>query len=164
MIIDITGAITQEAFGRIVDSYNELQQEDFIDIYLNSTGGETDFGDAILDIINKNSGVTTLTAYGKICSSAFDIFYKAKCSKRLLDGTIGMAHLSRIEMENLTVTDSRERGEVTFYRKWWAGDKKKRLQFYEELGMETKELSRIKKGENVYFQYNRLLELLNGKS
>lgn len=162
--IDITEAISPEAFGKILKAYNDLKGEETIDIYLNTSGGDAESGDAMVDIINNNAKVTNLIAYGKICSAGFDLYFKARCPKRLLDGTIGMAHLARVEMENFTVTNSKEQIEAGFYKSWWMEDKKKRLKFYEELGMEKKELLKIKKGGDVYFPYNRLLELLNGKS
>lgn len=164
MVIDISGAINQDAFGNVIKAYNSLPEDEKLDIYINSSGGDPESGDAIVDLINNNSHKTNLIAYGKICSACFDAFYKARCSKRILDGTIGMAHLARVEMENFTVTDSKETIEATVYKKWWAEDKKKRLKFYETLGLENKELLKIKKGGDVYFQHNRLLELLNGKS
>jgi len=164
MVIDISGTIDQDAFGNIIKAYNNLPNDEGLNIYINSSGGDPDFGDSIIDVINNNKEQTTLIAYGKICSAAFDLFYKAKCSKRLLDGVIGMAHLARVEMENFTVTDSKETIEAGIYKKWWAEDKKKRLKFYEDLGLDRKELQKIKQRGDVYFQYNRLLELLNGKS
>lgn len=162
--IDITEAISPEAFGKVIKAYNDLKLEETIDIYLNTSGGDPESGDAIVDVINNNANVTNLIAYGKICSAGFDLYFKARCPKRLLDGTIGMAHLARVEMENFTVNDSKEKVQAGFYKNWWNEDKKKRLKFYEDLGMEKKELLKIKKGGDVYFSNNRLLELLNGKS
>lgn len=163
MVIDISGEISQEAFGNLIRAYDSLQNDDILRIYINSTGGDPSFADAILDFIENNK-VVEIIAYGKIYSAAFDIFYKAKCPKRIVNGIMGMAHLSRIEMANFTVTDNEEISQASNYKNWWNQDKLNRLKFYEEIGMTKKELSKIKKGEDVYFQHERLLELLNGKS
>lgn len=165
MITEISGIIDQEAFSKITRAYNELELSEPLIIYLNSQGGDPDIADAIVDVINSSDGPnpTILIAYGKIFSAAFDLFYKAQCTKRLLDGTIGMAHLSEIEMDSFIVTDTKDTISASTLRKWWAEDKKKRLSFYEKMGIEKKDLMKIKKGEDVYFQHERLLELLNGK-
>jgi hypothetical protein len=164
MVIDISGEISQEAFGSLIKAYNSLSSEETLDIYINSCGGDPDYGDAIVDLIYSNKEKTKLIAYGKLFSATFDLFFKVECSKRLLDGTIGMAHLASVEMENFTVTDGRHNDSAVNSKKWWEEDKKKRLKFYEQLKMSNIELRKIKKGGDVYFQYNRLLELLNGKS
>lgn len=162
--MDISGAIDQDAFGKIIKAYNDLSPDGELQIYINSSGGDPEIGDAIVDLINNNSEITTLIGYGKLCSACFDLYFKTRCTKRLLNGTIGMAHLSRVEMETFTITDNKERMEADVYKKWWNEDKNKRLKFYEEIGLEKKEILKIKKRGDVYFQHNRLLELLNGKS
>lgn len=166
MIIEISGTIDQEAFGKVIKAYNELESNEPLEIYLNSSGGDPDTGAAILDVINSNDNTnpTTIIAYGKIFSAAFDLYYKAKCSKRILSGAMGMVHLSRLEMDKFDPMDNKDSANAAAYKIWWDNDKKERLGLYQSLGIEKKDLSKIKKGEDIYIQYNRLLELLNGKS
>lgn len=163
MIIDISEKIDEVTFGSLIKAYSTLGENETIQIYLNSSGGDPDFGSAMLDAINNKKEITTLIAYGTIYSAAFDLFFKVQCEKRILNGTIGMAHLSRIEFNNFTIEGKPDNQQILVYKKWWEIDKRERLKFYEEVGIDKKDLLKIKKGLNIYFQYNRLLELLNGK-
>lgn len=164
MTVDISGKMDQEAFGNILKAYNSLIKGNSLDIYLNSDGGDPEIADAIADLIENTDYLITIIGYGKLFSAAFDLYFKARCHKRLLAGTVGMSHLARVETEEFDSSNAGHKIEMLAYKKWLDNDKKERLKFYEYIGMEAKELSRIKKGGDVYFQYNRLLELLNGKS
>lgn len=161
MVIGITGSIETEILDKLIRTYNELP--DKLDIYLNSEGGDPDIGVAIIDLINNNSEKTKIIGYGKLFSTGFDIFFKSNCKRLLLSGVLGMAHMVALEMKDFSINESSSVSEASNYKKWLEQDKKSRLVDYEKIGLNKKELSKIKSGGDCYFQFNRLLELMNGK-
>lgn len=162
MVIGITGSIETDNLDKLMAAYNECP--DKMEIYLNcENGGDPDIAEAIIHIVNKNKEKTTIIGYGRLFSAAFDLFYKTTCNRLLLPGSIGMVHLSRVEISSLSVANETDKSEANIYKKWFNEDKKSRLKFYEELGLGKTYISKIKKGQDVYLQYDKLLELMNGK-
>lgn len=160
MIIGITGEVNNDSFEKLVKAYNELKEKEDLEIYLNSEGGYTDYAEAIIDIINTHREVTSMVGYGELLSAGFDIFFRSLCEKSLLRGTLGMAHLSRVET-SITIKSGKTQDEhEAGYKKWSKKDKIERLLFYEKLGMTQSELLKIKSGKEVYFDFDRLAELL----
>ena len=91
IILDDEGFETQ-MLNKIADFFNEKSQE-HLTIYLHSDGGRIAILDAILDLINSNPERFTLIGFNKLASCAFELYIKANCNKRLLNGTFGMYHL-----------------------------------------------------------------------
>lgn len=160
MILTISGEINNDSLERLVKSYNDLKDKEILEIYLNSEGGDPDFGVAMLDIINENPDRIHLVGYGKLFSAGFDLFLRARCTKDLLRGTLGMAHITSVEMADLEINKQADTEQVKAYKGWMIKDKKEKLDIYERLGFSKKELASVKKGNDVYFHFERLLELL----
>jgi hypothetical protein len=96
MFINISDEINDEKLDKLIDAYNALPENDILHIYLNSNGGEYPALQAMSHIINLNAKRTILYAYNYIASCAFELFFNAKCKKRLIDGCLGSYHQSRV--------------------------------------------------------------------
>jgi ATP-dependent Clp protease protease subunit len=161
--IYIVGEIKAKTVVNFLLDYDRLNPTKPITIYLNSPGGGVSHGLVITDVINNNYKNITLIACGEIFSAAFDIFYNTKCKRLILPETIGMAHFcwSMFQLD--------ESGKpVTEYDKFVMGvlknNKSKSIAMYKNIGLTSKELSKIKTGKDCYFTTERLNELLeNGK-
>lgn len=160
MIVTIEGEITNEAFIVILSGYNNLNEGEVLTIYLNSPGGNVDAMNVVIDFINGHAEEIELIGNWELCSAAFDIYMKAKCNKRLLPNTIGMAHYSSASVtvnENGELTDSYS--EVKFDQ--LRSEKDRSLSFFRKLGLTASELKTIKAGKEQFFTYERMLELSN---
>lgn len=128
-------------------------------IYLCSGGGFSWVADSVIDMINKNAGRTKLVAYGQISSSAFRIFMEAQCSKEILPNTYGMFHLS---IRGITLNDKKQPHaplDNFINNHLLDADYNTTLQLAEKWKFTQEEIDKLNNGEDVYFPYQRLLEL-----
>lgn len=157
-IFQIKGKLDFDLLDRFTECVN--QEHEKITIYLNCTGGSANVYEIMNDIINKNPDRFELIAMNGILSAAFMLFFKATCSKRIMMNTIGMIHQGNQEFtlnDNLKPT-------YTIDVAWKKRMKKEHLQgieFVKSIGLNKKELKKYKRGDDVYFQYERLVELFN---
>lgn len=93
-IIFLEGSVNEEMKNIVSQA---LESEGDITFYLNSTGGLGSSACPIIDMINKNKDRVTIIATTYIASNAFNIFFKTKCKREVLDSTEGMAHMARID-------------------------------------------------------------------
>lgn len=159
MICLLEGEINTDSVHKLVGAYNESYKlNTHLDIYLNTEGGDVGCMEAIIGLINTNRK-TTLTAYEKVYSAGFFIFFRSLCEKYLLPGTVGMFHYIKTPIsidENKKAYSSEDKALQA-----WAKDQNIWTnQLCIKLGMTPLEFNKIKKGEEVYFQYSRLLEFL----
>ena len=137
---------------------------DKVVIYLSSFGGSEWDAQVIIDMINENKDKVEVIGYGKLLSAAFLIFMDIKCKKRILDNSYGMFHQGNWS------TDIRYNGNPSsdFYKFRVKQTKSKIYPYYvdkcKEWGFNEQELKKYKKGEDVYFSYERFKELINHKS
>lgn len=113
MICNISEEFTKELLDRFCETLNNLGAKEKLTILLNSRGGEYPFAQAMLELINSESYVNriTLVGFNVLASSAFELFFLAKCDRKLIDGTIGMYHQSTISVEigeNLQPVDNED--------------------------------------------------------
>ena len=141
-----------------------ISSNDDIKIYLNSTGGSEWCSSAIIDIINSNKDKVELIGFGYLLSAAFHIMMESECKKRILDNTYGMYHqsiwdveISALNKPSNVLDKFRVEKSIKEYRVYYE-DKCK------EWGFNEQELKKYKKGEDVYFSYERFKELINHKS
>ena len=141
-----------------------ISSNDDIKIYLNSTGGMEWCSSAIIDIINSNKDRVELIGFGYLLSAAFHIMMESECKKRILDNTYGMYHQSVWDLEisalnkpSNVLDKFRVENSIKEYRIYY--EKK-----CKEWGFNEQELKRYKKGEDVYFSYERFKQLINHKS
>jgi hypothetical protein len=159
MVVNINEPITKDAFEKIILSFNNLKEGERLDIYLCSVGGDVSAMEAIVDFLDTNVDRVRLIGYGELFSAAFEIFFKSKCDRTLLSGTMGMAHFTGV---NVNFLDEKRPNKVDdkAYLQWSKIEKAGYVKFCESLGFNAKELERIRKGEDVWFQYDRLASFL----
>lgn len=160
MILSINTEINNEVLDRLVRTYNELKENEKLEVYFSSEGGDVEIGEAIIDLINEHADITSVVGYGTISSAAFDIFFRITCPKSILISTLGMAHSMRVELDKYDLSSKTDQQEFKAQKEWAKEHEKYRLDVYEKIGLNKKELTDIKKGNDVYFQFNRMIELV----
>lgn len=148
----------EEILKKVTEAVNS--DSEIITIYLNSDGGLVCVCQVLLDMINKNKDRFKLIGFESLSSAGFEFFVKAECEKQLLPYTFGMIHQAerRFHLNN-TLKPNNEGDKATFerVRKYTVPDDKI---FIQRLKLNPKELREYKKGNDVYFQYDRFLELI----
>lgn len=161
MILNISEDINSGSLNKLIDALNKLKDKEKLYLYLNTEGGEVDSMEAIIDIINQNCDIVELIGYGGLYSAGFVIFFSVECRKVLLPQTIGMFHLTFVKLETNGVST---KGIDRAMKNSLKEESERTLKFCNDLGMTKKEISNIMKGEDIFFQYSRMIEFLNNSS
>jgi len=161
-ILNIVGDIDEDMIYCFTEDYNKLKLDQPVTIYLNTGGGDTSIGDAIIDIINTSPFDITLVAAGYIYSAGFDIFFSSNCKKRILPGTLGMIHFS------YAMVDINENGQTStphakFLISEMKNSKANTVERLRELGLTPTELKKVNSNADCFFTTQRLNELLDGQ-
>src|SRR5688572_3153920 len=98
MILNLSGEVNQDSLNKLIDALNE-NEETRITIYLSSTGGDAGAASAIVHLISLNKKKIQIIGYDDLFSAGFYIFFKSDCEKILLNGTLGMYHLTCLEFD-----------------------------------------------------------------
>lgn len=148
--------ISDESTSEFIKFLNENKDED-IRFYLTSDGGETYSSQILIELINEKC--KEIVGVGNLASNAFYIFFEVKISKRLMQGCYGIFHLRgnsfRIQ-ENGKLEYESHLFELQELKK----DYNKTIKWCEDIGMNEKEIKKLKKNEDVYFTQDRMIELL----
>ena len=160
--MNIIGSITEELQEVFVKELNEITScnPTSIDIYLDSSGGNSFVSDAMADMItevNKQIPVT-LIATGNVMSAAFTLLFNSVCQKKVLDNCIGMYHKGKIDCElyDGNIFDR----EDTKKRKYALARELVNEEFIERIGLTEKEIKQYKKNKDVFFMPERMKELI----
>lgn len=160
MILNFKKEINDESADLLIDFINSTEGIKK-KIYLSSDGGFIYVAELIIDLINNNKQDIELIAYNYIGSSAFELFFKSKCKKRILEGTRGMLHFAKME---LTVNQKGKPVNKTAINFLKEEVSKRNDNLIKKLKLSSKELNKYNKGEDVEFSYNRMLEFLKNDS
>ena len=157
---NLHGNIDQEMLDKFVEFLNDTPEE-HVTVYLASGGGSAPIAAVLCEILSDPR--FTLCAYDQISSSAFWLFFKAGCKKRLIHGCEGMMH-------QMTFTvDLNEKGKPTgqienthqdvidFYAKHSES-------FMLELNPTSKEKNMFREGFDVMFSPDRMCEILSNQT
>ena len=150
--------IDEEFVIELAQKLNDLQEDEKLYWYFNSFGGETHAGFEIIDMINRNKNRIELIASENIFSTAFLIFFKAQCERKILPLTYGMMHCASTSFE------SKYGGKTASFEK----DRKNKFiavneflfNWCTDLGFTESELKKFKKTEDIYFNTVELHTLL----
>lgn len=136
-------------------------KEKLITIYISSDGGLVSVLESMLHIIASDPKRFIVVGYDELCSCGFEFYIRVNCQKSIIPGCIGMYHQST---NKIFLNDT---GKPAYYD-GEAYLKRKKKTFYPEMikfmndcEMTNREKKKIKKGEDVYFQYNRFKEIEN---
>lgn len=157
MILDLKGTINEEMVSDLVNFINEAQGTNK-KIYLQSQGGFIYCAEQMLDIINENAEEIEFVGHATLESSAFELFFKAKCKKRILNSTRGMLHFATADV---TLNQNGKPLSQTYVKHLKEEVAKRNDEIIKKLKLTAKEISKYNKGEDVEFSYKRMLELIN---
>lgn len=152
--------IDPELLDKFINIVNNPDNEKIV-IYLNSGGGSPFVSDVMIDIINKNINRFVIIANDLIGSSAFDLFFKSKCDRRIMPGTIGMYHQSYSSIDISENHKPAYQIDKAYYVRMNKVFYPEGIEFVSKLGLTKKEFKHYKNGDDLYFQYDRLTELFN---
>jgi len=164
MIMNFNDHLNRESFDyfvKTIDSFLMNRQEgEKLNIYFGSPGGINSIASAIIKLINDNKENIILYAYDQISSNGFKVFFEVKCEKMLIEDVIGMYHLTRIDeisiyeggkMNNNNTYEQFARKSVSSF--YYLNKVHKYVNFTKE------ELEDIKNHKDIFFNYNRLMEM-----
>jgi ATP-dependent protease ClpP protease subunit len=164
MVINLNGEINSDLLDKAIHSFNQLKDGEKLDIFLCSPGGDIYTMEAIIAFLSLNADRINLYGYGDLSSAAFIIFFRANCPKALLPGTTGMAHLVRLTGTFVgDIVNWKDKSESKFNVEWTKQLKKEFITFLDTLGLTEDELTKVKKGEDVFFLYKRMDQLLRNQ-
>ena len=133
------------------------QNEGRLLVGIQSSGGRSGISQMVLKILNDNAERITLCAVSGVYSAAFEVFKGFQGQKAMTDNTLGMAHYGKNDF-NLH-TNGRpvyfEDEAVLLQNKKAAPKEVAKAESY----MTPSELRRFKKGDEVYFSFDRMKEL-----
>lgn len=160
MIVHLSGDVDYEMFDNLVKGFNSLTKDDKFHIYFTCpNGGNADVNEAIIDFINKNKEYIGMTFYGELFSSGMVIFLSVQCQKSILPFTRGMYHFAWQEM-GISENGKPSTQYDNFSMKEMKKSKDISLAFLKNTKLSEKEIATIKRGKDVYFSHERMLQLI----
>lgn len=160
MILHLSGDVNYEMFDELIKAFNGLTAGDCLHIYFTCPeGGSADVSEAIIDFVNKNKDRIGMTFYGELFSSGMVIFLAVNCEKKILQCTRGMYHFSWQEM-GISENGKPSTEYDNFSMKEMKKSKEISIAFLKRTKLSDKEITTIKRGKDVYFSYDRMLELI----
>lgn len=151
----LDGQINSESCHKLIDFINT--NEGRLVIAINSTGGELSHSEFILRALNDNADRISLVAIERINSCAFSLFYEFNGARSMITPVHGMHHYG---YRDITINDDGRpsyasdkitKRQVVFY-------KKRSIDFAKKF-MTKKELRELKRGWDVYFDFDRMKEI-----
>lgn len=149
------GEFDADGIQSIINFVNANEGELSIGIW--SGGGRLEPTMFLTDFLNFHKDRITLTAVAGVFSAAFELFYFFKGKKKLHFGSKGMTHYGQMMIRykwNNDTTDAEYKIDKDFF-----SQQKKRTDKEGAKFMTVDELKRFKKGEDVYFDFNRMKEI-----
>jgi ATP-dependent protease ClpP protease subunit len=161
-VLYISGDLEDGQLHEFFYQFNKIDTKTHILIYLNSEGGDVGCGQILTDFINEHRDRITLVACGYIFSAAFNLFFECRCKRRISDGTLGMAHFSWATFDLDEGGKPKEEGDA-FLMEQMKANKNKTVEQFRKLGLNQRELKKLRDNKEVYFTTQRLKQLLDGQ-
>lgn len=164
-VLVLDGEIDLEMMQTLAASYSDMNPDtlvgptSFLDIYIRSGGGDNSIGIAMTDLVNTNECRTTLIAMGGVFSGAFELFFMADCEKRILPCTVGMYHYGAVDIV-FRDNNAPQKGADEAYLRTLESVKKRTDYVAKICGFTKEEIEKLEAGEDVGFDYMRMLEML----
>ena len=146
-----------ELLTKVTEAVNSDSER--ITMYICSDGGWVCVCQVLLNIINGNKERFKLIGFESLSSAGFEFFVKAECEKELLPYTLGMIHQPTRTMSLNNTLKPVGEGDKASYERVKKYTIPEDEIFIKRLGLKPKELREYKKGNDVYFQYDRFLEV-----
>ncbi len=157
--------INFDSLERFTEVYNRYMRGEinYIHMYLCSDGGDIHAMEVMIDMINDMGTNIGITAFGHVASAAFQLFFRAECPCRILPGTLGMMHQSRM---NLLISESGKTPhamDIAYQKYKFKYAKDTTVALSEFLKFTKKELNEINNSKDVWFSFERMQEMLRIK-
>jgi ATP-dependent protease ClpP protease subunit len=158
MKLSLSGDVNSRMLNKLVEAINERPENEKLSIYFTTPGGLVSVSDAIIDVINTTKNIEMIF-YGEIFSAGMIIFLKTKCKKRVLKEIAGMYHYC---FQALTINEGgKPSGPYdSFIVKDMKESRTRTAEYLKTTKLTDKEITQIKAGKDVFFTYERMLELL----
>jgi len=128
-------------------------------IYFCSEGGTDQGAIPLIHALNQRSRDFKLVGHDEIASNGFVVFFSFQGHKEILAGTTGHMHLGfRSVLMNSRGKYKDESEE--FYHENLKEQTPNEYSWVREIGLSQNEFKKYKSGKDVYFTYERMLELL----
>jgi len=131
-----------------------------IQILFSSMGGGYNTMNMLIHYIKNSEKYIQLVGSGEISSAGFILFFSCGNNNKILDGSYSVIHLGTRSVETRDLMNNKTFD--NFASKMLLADNKSIIEWYSSLGVTYQELNRLKKGEDIYFDTNRLNEILKG--
>lgn len=164
MTLTLSGGVNEEMFNKIVDSLNRLEDNESLIIYFTTEGGSVDWMEAIIHLINENEKLIQLIAFGEINSAGFDIFFRTRCSRKILPETISICHFNGVKVHMIDKKTINKRNYGDSWITWSENFLKNCTKLCSQLGFTDREMRMMKNGEDIFFQTDRIIEFLNNSN
>ena len=133
-------------------------------IYFSSNGGDLWLVEPIIKMINDNKERLEIIGVREISSSALSIFLGVKCKKSITKNTFAIWHKPSFSF-NLDDKNKPRNDFYKFKNKYIVEGFSKDFELeYKDWGLKKSEIKKYKKGEDVYFSYERFQEIINHTS
>lgn len=154
------GQINREMLDKFLEFLNSISDEDNVELFLRSTGGDVPTAGLIRGIINSER--FTIIAYDTIQSSAFWLFFTSHCKKKMVPGCEGMYH--QVSYDITVLSNGKAPGQVIdTYKGMKDFYDKETAEFMEQSGFTQEEKDRVNSGNDLIFSPARMVELLSRK-
>ncbi len=156
---NLHGSIDQDMLDKFIEFLNDTPEE-HVTVYLASGGGSAPIAAVLCEILSEPR--FTLCAYDQISSSAFWLFFKAGCKKRLIHGCEGMMHQMTFTVElnekgkPTGQIENTHQDVIDFYAKHSES-------FMLELNLTSKEKNMFREGFDVMFSPDMMREILSNQ-
>lgn len=153
--IIISGEISTETLEKFTDEVNNAVEKENITVYLSSTGGNLDLVPVFRDIIEKHQ--MKLVSFEVIYSAALTLFLTTKTPRKVLEGTTGLFH--SVLINNTTIDKNGKPTAPKDLLKVWKNTNDEGY-LPHLFGMTKKDLKKMRKGKDFYFDDNAVREAL----
>ena len=157
MINIIINKIREDEFLNFVAQVNVAEPDEEITVYLNSGGGDPTLVPAFRRIMEERQ--ITLVGHGKLMSAALDLFLLTNTKREVLDYTLGLFH--QAVLTKVTINQESKVLAQSDLKKIWKNTKYGEGLVEDFLELTPIELAKVKKGEDLYFDHEKLRKALN---
>lgn len=129
-----------------------------VEVCLRSEGGECHLSSWVLNVLNNNKDRVTLVGVEWMKSAAFSLFVKYEGRKMLSYGTMGMYHYGALEISIAYNSFPNYKSEGKCQVEYLELMRKNNLEWCKGF-MNEKELREYEEGKDVYFGFERMIEI-----
>ncbi len=154
----IDGKLTEEVEDNLLETLNNLEENNNLILWICSSGGNIDVADNIIDLIQNDDRIIKVKFYWQVSSCAFRIMDSTPKYKRvILNDVWSTLHLYSRDSDyrNMLKKDSK----TEFLYNNMLKQNEILLQHFRDIGVSEEHLDLIRKGEDVNLTYDDIMNL-----